>query len=247
MRSLFRAVLAVGLACGQTAAAPQTVPVPAAGVPPPQVGPAPHAGQPSPSVVSAPAPDAPVPYAKPQGIYATIDVGANEAAIRRLGQLIPHPRREAIAAAVAVAPKLSPPALYALANAVALDDANMPDAVFWFHVARIRAVYDALRCKDATARPVVAEFGKRLNPDVARYQRQNRQHTLQIAELAIKWDRQNAREYDQRWINLYGKVARYSAGTDPAELSVPESEWPAILQRTHDAHLKSVREFAAQK
>jgi len=44
-----------------------------------------------------------------------------------------------------------------------------------------------------------------------------------------------------------GKVARTSAGTDPAELTVPESEWPAILQRTHDAHLKSVQEFAAAK
>ena len=247
MTSLRRAVLAIVAACAQTEAAAQSTPVPAAGLPSPQAGSAPVAGQPSPPVVSAPAPGAPAAYAKPQGIYATIDVSANEAAIRRLGQLIPYPRREAIAAAVAAAPRLSPPALYALANAVALDDANMPDAVFWFHVARIRAVYDALRCKDATARPVVAEFGKRLNPDVARYQRQNRQHTLQIAELAIKWDQQNPRNYDQRWINLYGKVARYSAGTDPAELSVPESEWPAILQRTHDAHLKSVREFAAAK
>jgi hypothetical protein len=94
---------------------------------------------------------------------------------------------------------------------------------------------------------VVAEYGKRLNPDVARYKRQNRQHTLQIAELAIKWDQQNPRQYDHRWINLYGKVARASAGTDPSELTVPESEWPAILRRTHDAHLKSVQEFAAVK
>jgi hypothetical protein len=247
MRTLIRAFLAGALASVQTAAAPQSVPVPAAGLPPPQYGSPPRTGQPSPPVVAAPAPGSPAPHAKPQGIYATIDVRATEAAISRLGQLIPYPRREAIAAAVAVAPKLSPPALYALANAVALDDANMPDAVFWYHVARIRAVYDALRCKDETARPVVAAFGKRLNPDVARYQRQNRQHTLQIAELAIKWDQQNPREHDHRWINLYGKVARYSPGTDPAELSVPESEWPAILQHVHDAHLKSVREFAAVK
>jgi hypothetical protein len=189
----------------------------------------------------------PISHEKPQGIYAAIDVSANEAAITRLGQLIPYPRREAIAAAVASAPKLSPPALYALANAVALDDANIPDAVFWYHVARIRAVYDALRCKDETARAVIAEFGKRLNPDVARYQRQHREHTLQIAELAIKWDRQNPRNYDHRWINLYGKVARTSAGTDPAELTLPEAEWPAILQRVHEAHLKSVQEFAAVK
>lgn len=247
MRSLLRAVVAVALACVQTAAAPQTVPVPAAGLPPSQVGSAPAAGQASPPVVSAPEPGAPAPYAKPQGIYAQIDVSTAEARIRQLGQLIPYPRREAIAAAVANAPRLSPPVLYALANAVALDDANMADAVFWFHVARLRAVYDALRCKDESARPVIAEFGKRLNPDVARYQRQNRQHTLQIAELAVQWDRQNPRNYDQRWINLYGKVARYSAGADPAELSVPESEWPAILQRVHEAHLKSVRDFAAAK
>jgi hypothetical protein len=247
MTSLQRAILAIALACAQTQAASQTVPVPAAGLPPSQIGSAPRAGEPSPPVVSAPAPGAPAAYAKPQGIYANIDVSTAEARIRQLGQLIPYPRREAIAAAVANAPRLSPPALYALANAVALDDANMPDAVFWFHVARIRAVYDALRCKDATARPVVAEFGKRLNPDVARYQRQNRQHTLQIAELAIKWDQQNPRDYDHRWINLYGKVARTSAGTDPLELTLPESEWPAILQRVHEAHLKSVQEFAAMK
>ena len=181
--------------------------MPAAGLPPPRSLRAARRAAVAPGRLRA-GPGAPAPYAKPQGIYATIDVSATEAAIRRLGQLIPYPRREAIAAAVANAPRLSPPALYALANAVALDDANMPDAVFWYHVARIRAVYDALRCKDETARPVVAEFGKRLNPDVARYQRQNRQHTLQIAELAIKWDQQNPRNYDHRWINLYGKVAR---------------------------------------
>jgi hypothetical protein len=247
MASLRCAVLAIALACAQTQAAAQTAPVPAAGLPSPQTGSAPVAGQASPPVVSAPAPGAPAPYAKPQGIYATIDVNATEAAIRRLGQLIPYPRREAIAAAVAVAPRLSPPALYALANAVALDDANMPDAVFWYHVARIRAVYDALRCKDASARTVINDFGKRLNPDVARYQRQHREHTLQIAELAIKWDQQNPRDYDHRWINLYGKVARYSDGTDPAEPTVPEGEWPAILERVHAAHLKSVQEFAAAK
>lgn len=246
MHSHLRAVLAVALACVQLAAA-QTAPVPAAGLPAPQAGPAQAAGQASPPVYTAPAPGSPAPHAKPQGVYATIDVGSTEAQIRRLGQLIPYPRREAIAAAVAIAPRLAPPALYALANAVALDDANMPDAVFWYHVARLRAVYDGLRCKDPTALPVVAAFGKRLNPDLARYQRQNRQHTLQIAEFAIKWDQQNPRNYDHRWINLYGKVARSSAGSDPTELTLPESEWPAILQRVHAAHLKSAQEFAAVK
>lgn len=189
----------------------------------------------------------PVAYEKPQGIYATINTSGTEAALRALGQLIPTPRREAIAAAVASASRLSPPVLYALANAIAQDDAKVPEAVFWYHVGRLRAVYDALRCKDPSAREIIVALGKGLNPDVSRYQRQRREHTLQIAELAIKWDRQNPRDYDHRWINLYGKVARTSAGIDPAELTLPEAEWPAILQRVHEAHLKSVQEFAAVK
>ena len=187
------------------------------------------------------------PFDKPQGIYATINMSGTESAIRQLGQLVPYERRTAISAAEPNAPRLSPPVLYALANAISLDDAQMRNAVFWYHVARIRAVYDGLRCKDLSARNAVNILGKGISPDISRYQRQNRQDTLQIAEAAVKWDQQNPRTYDHRWINLYGKVARVSAGTDPAELTLPESEWPAILQRVHEAHLKSVAEFAAQK
>jgi hypothetical protein len=204
-----------------------------------------------PAAAQQPAAPQPAPqsaaYDKPQGIYATINMSGTESAIRQLGQLIPTLRHEAIAAAIPRAPSLAPPALYALANAIAQDDASMSDAVFWYHVGRIRAVYDGLRCKDPSARNVVNVLGKALNPDLTRFQRQNRQRTLQIAELAIQWDQQQPRNYDHRWINLDGSVARHSAGTDPTELTVPESEWPAILKRVHEAHLKSVQEFAAQK
>ena len=198
------------------------------------------------AAAQAPAPEQ-APRARPQGIYATIDLSDTASAMRQLGQMIPVPRREAIAAALPNAPRLAPPALYALANAIAQDDERMEDAVFWYHVGRIRAVYDGLRCRDASARSQVNVLGKGLNPDLTRYQRQHRQRTLQIAEIAVQWDEQNPRNYDYRWINLYGKVARDSAGTDPAELTVPESEWPAILKLVHDAHLQSVAKFAAEK
>jgi hypothetical protein len=186
-------------------------------------------------------------YDKPQGVYATINQSGAQSAISQLGQLYPTPRREAIAAAIASAPRQSPPVLYALANAISQDDPRIEEAVFWYHVGRIRAVYDGLRCKDPTARNAVNILGKGLSPDVSRYQRQHRPLTLEIAKRAIDWDQKNPRNYDRRWINLYGKVARSSAGTDPSELTVPESEWPDILKRVHEAHLKSVEEFAAQK
>ena len=199
-----------------------------------------------PAAAQQPAPEQKA-YDKPQGIYATINQSGAQSAINQLGQLIPTPRREAIAAAIASAHRQPPPVLYALANAIAQDDARIEEAVFWYHVGRIRAVYDGLRCKDPTARNAVNILGKGLSPDVSRYQRQHRPRTLEIAKLAIAWDQKNPHTYDHRWINLYGKVARTSAGTDPSELTVPESEWPAILNRVHEAHLKSVEEFAAQK
>jgi hypothetical protein len=186
-------------------------------------------------------------FDKPQGVYATINMSGADAAIRQLEQLIPGPRRDAIAAAVPVAARLMPPVLYALANAIAQDDAGIEHAVFWYHVARIRAVYDGLRCKDVSARNAVVILGKGLNPDISRYQRQHRQRTLEIAQLALKWDAENPRGYDYRWINLWGKVARTSKGDDPAELTVPESEWPAILAHVRETHLKSVQDFAAGK
>ncbi len=190
---------------------------------------------------------APAQFDKPQGIYAKIEVRETDAAIRRLGQLIPGPRREAIAYYTARTASLTPPALYALANAIAQDDQQVDTAVFWYHVGRIRAVYDALRCRDATAHNAVVVLGKGLTPEITRYQRQRRARTLEIAKLAVDWDQKNPRDYDHRWINLWGKVARTSAGTDPAELSFPESEWPAFLQRARDGHLKSVQEFAEVK
>jgi len=228
-------VLTLALACARAIAQPVVQPPSAPLTTVPQTG--------SPSVIPPEA--GPKAHDKPQGVYASIDIRGQLATIARLRDLIPAPRREAIGAALANPAALSPPALYALANAIALDDPQMEQAVFWYHVARLRAVYDALRCKDATARYAVNIFGRNLNPDVARYQRQHRARTLEIAQAALDWDTANPRQYDQRWINLYGKVARESAGADPSELTVPESEWPAILQHVHEAHLQSVRAFAA--
>jgi hypothetical protein len=227
--------LVLAFACAQCGAQPVVQPpsVPLTTVPKTAVPPV------------VPSQDGPQAHAKPQGVYASIDIQGQLQTIARLRELIPTPRREAIGAALNNPAALSPPALYALANAISQDDPSIEQAVFWYHVGRIRAVYDALRCKDPTARNAVAILGRNLNPDIARYQRQHRARTLEIAEVALDWDKSNPRQYDHRWVNLYGQVARESAGTDPSELTVPEAEWPAILQRVQEAHLKSVQEFAA--
>ena len=188
------------------------------------------------------APVAAPPSAKPQGVYATINLLPMEEARRRLES---SGQRSAAAREVLKNPAAQmPPMLYALANVLSGD--RPEEAIFWYHVGRVRAVYDAFRCKDATARNMIPELGKRLSPELIRSQYYQRERLVGLSKKAVEWDAKNPRNYDQRWICLYGRVAQVSAGTDPAEVQKPEGEWPAILKHIQEAHLLSVQEFAAQ-
>lgn len=180
--------------------------------------------------------------ARPQGVYATIDLRPMNNTILRLettGQRI------TVAREVIKNPSVHmPPVLYGVANVLSGD--RPETAIFWYHVGRVRAVYDAFRCRDETSRNVVPVLAKSLSIELRRSQYYQRDQLVRLARKAIDWDAQNPRNYDQRWICLYGRVAQTSAGTDPAEVQKPESEWPGILKHIHEAHLKSVQDFAAQ-
>lgn len=183
--------------------------------------------------------------AQPRGVYATIDLHPAQEMIRRLAATTGGVRRPAIREVLKDPSAHMPPVLYALANALSVDDPE--NAIFWYHVGRLRAVYDALRCTDASARGGVTVLGQSLDLELRKSQFYQRDQLVAIATKAIEWDAKNPRNYDQRWIALYGKVAQTSPGTDPDELTLPESEWPAILKKVHETHLKSVQDFAAQK
>lgn len=180
--------------------------------------------------------------ARPQGVYATIDLKPMGDILKRLDA---QGQRSSAAREVLKNPADHiPQVLYGVANVMSGDRPEL--AIFWYHVGRVRAVYDALRCKDESARNSIPALGRRLSPELVRSQYFHRDQLVGIARKAIEWDGQNPRNYDQRWICLYGRVAQTSAGADPAEVQRPESEWPAILKRVHEAHLKSVQDFAAQ-
>ena len=182
------------------------------------------------------------PPARPQGVYATIDLRPMNEEIQRLEST---GQRNAAAREVLKDPASHMPrVLYSVANVLSGDRPER--AIFWFHVGRVRAVYDAFRCKDDTARNLIPVLGHGLSIELRWSQYYQRDQLIGIARKAIDWDAKNPRNYDQRWICLYGRVAQTSAGADPAEVQRPESDWPAILKRVHDAHLKSVQDFATQ-
>jgi hypothetical protein len=183
--------------------------------------------------------------ANPRGVYATINMGPTQEMVARLGATYGSDHHLAIRTVRGDAGAYAPPVLYALANTLAEDHAE--EAIFWYHVGRMRAVYDALRCRDKSANAGLLDLRTRISKPLAFSQFYRRERLIGIAQKAIEWDTNNPRSYDQRWISLYGKVAASSAGTDAGEIMVPESEWPAILKHVHESHLKSVEDFANEK
>jgi hypothetical protein len=188
--------------------------------------------------------DQPALAANPRGVYASINLRPAQEMIYRLNAPYGSDKRVAIREVQARPGAQMPPVLYALANTLAEDHAE--EAIFWYHVGRIRAVYDALRCRDKTAQAGLLALRQMMNEELKRSQFYRRDRALSIARKAVEWDADNARSYDQRWIALYGKVAATSDGSDE-DVLVPEAEWPAILKRVHEAHLKAVEQFAAEK
>jgi hypothetical protein len=181
----------------------------------------------------------------PRGVYASIDLRPADEMVRRLGAATGGDRRAAVREVIKDPSAHMPPVLYALANALAED--RPEDAIYWYHLGRMRAVYDGLRCKDKSAQAALIVLRTRLSYELRVSLFYQRSSLVAIAQKAIDFDAKNPPKYDHRWISLYGTVAATSDGANPDEVSVPVSEWPAILKRVHEAHLKSVQDFAAKK
>lgn len=179
-------------------------------------------------------------------MVATIDTRPALEMIQRLVSPSEEVREAAIREAISRAPEQMPPVFYALANVLSREPGRAYEAIFWYHVGRIRAVFDSLRCRDKTARKAVTALGRGLSKQLRQFQNDDAPRTLVAAKRALDWDLKNARNYDHRWAALQGVKAQTSPG-DRAPLTYPETEWPDILRYVHETHLHSVQTFAKAK
>ena len=179
--------------------------------------------------------------ANPRGVYARIDLRRTEEMVGRLRAAYGSDRRAAIREVEADPSAYMPPVLYALANTLAEDYAER--AIYWYQLGRMRAVYDALRCKDKSVQAALVVLRTRVGRDLSASMFYRRERLVAIAQKAIDFDGTNPPRYDHRWIALYGKLAASSDGSNPDEVTVPESEWPAILKHVHESHLAAVEAF----
>ena len=167
--------------------------------------------------------------------------------IRRLGSYSSRLRKEAVDEALKTPAALSPPALYALANTLSREKGRMGDAVLWYHVGRLRAVYDSLRIRNRGARKAVVALGKTVSEELKTFQQKNPGRVVKIAKQAIDWDGANPRRYDQRWAALYADVPGASDLSKLEDLMYAQKDWPEILRYVYSTHMHSVAAFADAK
>jgi len=167
--------------------------------------------------------------------------------IQRLGATSARERKAAIEEALEKPAALNPPALYALANVLSREKGRMGDALLWYHVGRLRAVYDSLRMRDRRARQAVIALGRTLSEDLKTFQLRNRKRAVAAARKAIEWDSANPRKYDQRWAARYAEVPGIDDKDRLESLMYAQKDWPEILNYVYSTHMHSVAAFAEAK
>ncbi len=137
-----------------------------------------------------------------------------------------------------------PPVFIALARCF-FAQGEAQEAYFWFCFGRLRGRYDAERCADVTARTGVDVMIMDVEPELRRYFTTiDPEGIVPFGEYLLDRDAATPHDYDHRWIALHGMGAFGRGG--PAEICVPEVEWPRLLQETREEFRKSVEQAAAQ-
>ena len=188
------------------------------------------------------------------GEYASINMQPMIDLMKRLQRTAGH-ENDALMAAIEQHPgNYIPPVLMALGVAH-FRQGHTEEAMFWFNAGRLRAMYDAARCADVSARSAVnaliygtprglilAQFA-----DPARFR--------DTAAKVIAWDETTPQNYEYRWINFHGMGAINSAlgNTNGAAtpLTVSQDQWSALAKQTRE-HFRSgvdkaIEEYQKQK
>jgi hypothetical protein len=121
---------------------------------------------------------------------------------------------------------------------------NIEDAIFWYNAGRLRAMYDAVRCTDISARSAVPALLQGMPRELIQAQFDDLVRLRQIIDRVVKWDEITPQNYEYRWINLHGMAAMKSSLTNNTHrgdpLTVPRESWDALAKQTREEFRSSI-------
>lgn len=123
----------------------------------------------------------------------------------------------------------SPPVLYSLTNALANEN-RLKEAVFWYHVGKMRVTYDIRRNRDQSLGDVPQVLAMRLaKPVVQAVYFTGLDGALYVVKSAIAWDSAHAHNYNPLWPAPHG-MGVFKPGEEGL---APEKDWSAINEAVH--------------
>lgn len=162
-----------------------------------------------------------------KGEFAAIQVAeSNKMAARVLGK-----DQSAIDTVIKAPGAYTPPVLYVLSQAL-FDAGNKKDAVFWFYVGQLRAKSDANKALDTSSKQAVAILNQRFY-EINHYALRDSNRLFNTIDKVLKFDRENPRSYDPRWIALHGM----DVFSKSKVAFSPRAEWPEIDKKTRVEYL----------
>jgi hypothetical protein len=185
---------------------------------------------------------------EPTGVYAEIDTRLATDTIEALTAGNEKKRAEAIAAIEANPAEYAPPVFYVLSQ-VLFEQGDEDRAAFWFYAGQLRARFDVNRCAEESARQAVAALNQQFGPAINQHTFKDIPKLEELIPRVVEWDRETARSYDHRWINLHG-LGVFLLAAEPDEpvgpLSLPEDQWEAIAETTRSEYLEGFRQAMAE-
>jgi len=188
--------------------------------------------------------------ARSAGPYAQIETTATSEVLAEFRSPDPSIRDAALQKALDQPQNYAPPAHYAAAASL-MERQRPEDAIFWFYVAHMRAVNDALILTDTTAASGVDSLRASYGDAILQYAESVPEVWWRQASAAVDWERRNAPDYDRRWLALHGmRAMRYSLAADGGtvfeEITVPVEQWEDIGESNRQRMLEIVRAAIAE-
>jgi hypothetical protein len=173
----------------------------------------------------------------PTGEYATINMKPTITLLQKL-QTTSGRENDALMAEIEQNPgNYVPPVLMALA-VVRFREGRIEDALFWYNAGRLRAMYDAARCSDMSARSAVTALVYKTPKELLKAQFDDLTRLRNIVTRVVKWDEVTPQNYEYRWISLHGMGAINSGfgntNGSSSPLTVSREKWGSLAIQTRE-------------
>lgn len=189
----------------------------------------------------------------PTGEYASINMRPMVAILQKLQSTSGHENDALLEDIEQNAGNYVPPVLMVL-GVVRFRQSKIEDAIFWFNAGRLRAMFDAARCTDVSARTAVPALVHKTPKELLKAQFDDVARLRAIVGRVLKWDEATPQNYEYRWINLHGMGAINSGlgnKNEPAgPLTVSRESWNVLARQTREefrtAMEKAIEQYQRQ-